>query len=192
MLKGIINGVPSMARELNKELPDILIKDNSIRLRKEVVPLLRNVFMHGFRNSMDHGLESAEQRVAHGKSPQGHIFLEMSMTPDELLFAFGDDGKGLALDRIYRKALEAGQLLPDQAVADEQIAQFIFHSGLSTAEVVTSVSGRGVGMDAIKKFLRKHDGDIRIEFTGERNADGFRPFRQVIALPVKHAVHTTT
>ncbi|HLA33362.1 MAG TPA: HAMP domain-containing protein [Rhodocyclaceae bacterium] len=188
VLKGIVNGVPSMARELNKELPDIVIKDNSIRLKKEVVPLLRNVFMHAFRNSMDHGLESTEQRIAKGKTPQGHIFLEISLDPDEMTFTFNDDGKGLALDRIYRKALETGQLSAGQAVGDEQIAQFIFHSGLSTADVVTSVSGRGVGMDAIKKFLRKQNGDIRIVFTGERTADGFRPFQQVITLPAKHAV----
>lgn len=189
VLGGILNGIPSMARQLEKETPVVKINDNFIRIKNDVVPMLRNIFMHVFRNSMDHGLETTEQRLSKGKPEFGNINLDVSLTDDQLTFTYSDDGKGLALEHIYKKALSNGQLSSDQQVTDEQIAQLVFLSGLSTAEVVTNLSGRGVGMDAIKKFLNKHHGDIQLVFTEEAASGGFRPFKQIITLPAKYAIH---
>ena len=188
MLKGILNSIPSIAKQLGKESPTVNISDASIRIKSEIVPVLRNVFMHVFRNSIDHGLESTEQRMSAGKPAQGEINLDVALAGDNLTFTYIDDGKGLALERIYQKALAEGVVSPGQNMTDEQKAELIFCSGLSTAEVVSTVSGRGVGMDAIKKFLNKNQGDIRLEFTGESTMPGFRPFRQIITIPAKFAV----
>ncbi len=188
VLKGIVAAVPSIARQLEKEIPEITIDDNGVRIQKDVVPMLRNVFMHVFRNTMDHGLEATEQRRAKGKPEQGKISLSVDRDDDEVKFVFSDDGKGLALEHIYRKAIANGQLTPDQPVSDEQIAELIFLSGLSTAAEVTNVSGRGVGMDAIRKFLNKHNGDVRIRFSGDAVTPGFRPFELHITLPARFAI----
>jgi chemotaxis protein histidine kinase CheA len=159
-----------------------------VRFKHEIVPVLRNVFMHVFRNSIDHGIEAPEQRTALGKPAAGQIHLGVSAGDEEVTLTYEDDGKGLALERIYNKALAEGVMQADEPVTDEDIAALIFRSGLSTAEVVSTVSGRGVGMDAIKKFLQKYHGDIRLEFTGESTVAGFRPFRQIITLPARFAV----
>jgi hypothetical protein len=187
-LKGIVAAVPSIADQLGKENPQIVITDNFVRLKKDIVPMLRNVFMHVFRNSMDHGLESTEQRVAKGKNRSGRIALDVNVDDDQVVFAFSDDGKGLALDIIRNKALSNGQITADQTLTDEDISELIFLSGLSTATEVTNVSGRGVGMDAIRKFLNKYQGDVKIVFTGPSVTQGFRPFKLNITLPAKFAV----
>jgi two-component system chemotaxis sensor kinase CheA len=191
VLKGIIDGVPSIAKQLEKETPSIMINDHFVRIKKDIVPMLRNVFMHVFRNSMDHGLETTAQRIAAGKSEQGHIKLDVALGEDQLAFTFSDDGKGLALGHILNKAIANGQLTAEQNATDAEIAEMIFLSGLSTATEVTNVSGRGVGMDAIRKFLNKHQGDVQIGFTGESIAKGFRPFQLIITLPSKFAVQRT-
>ncbi|OHC27397.1 MAG: hypothetical protein A2Y50_02780 [Pseudomonadales bacterium RIFCSPLOWO2_12_59_9] len=188
-LKGIIAAVPSIAKQLDKELPEILITDNFVRLSRDIVPMLRNVFMHVFRNSLDHGLESTAQRLAQGKAAHGQINLSVSLDADQVLFTFSDDGKGLALGNIQRKAIANGQLTAEQSVSDEQVAELIFLSGLSTATEVTNVSGRGVGMDAIRKFLQKYHGNVQVVFPGAPAANGFRPFALLITLPAKFALH---
>jgi chemotaxis protein histidine kinase CheA len=183
--------VPSIAKQLDKELPELVVDDNFVRLSKDIVPMLRNVFMHIFRNSLDHGLETTEQRLAKGKSAHGRIDLSVVLDADQVLFAFSDDGQGLALESIRGKAIANGQLTAEQQVSDEQIAELIFLSGLSTATQVTQVSGRGVGMDAIRKFLQKHYGNVNIVFPGAAAEDGFRPFVLHITLPAKFAMRQT-
>ena len=188
-LKGIIAAVPSIAKQLDKEAPEIIITDNFVRLSRDIVPMLRNVFMHVFRNSLDHGLESTAQRLAQGKAAHGQINLNVSLDADQVLFSFSDDGKGLALESIKRKAIANGQLTAEQVVSDEKIAELIFLSGLSTATEVTNVSGRGVGMDAIRKFLQKYHGNVHVVFPGPPAVNGFRPFTLLITLPAKFALH---
>jgi HAMP domain-containing protein/HPt (histidine-containing phosphotransfer) domain-containing protein len=182
MLKGIVAALPSIAQQLDKEVPTVDVQDQGIMLKKEIVPVLKNVFMHIFRNSMDHGLESKAARVVAGKPAAGHIRVQVSKTEEALQFEFADDGRGLALDHIYAKAVSEGKVDPEQAISDEAIAELIFLSGLSTAKTLTDVSGRGVGMDAVRQFLHKHFGDIAIVFTGPA-LRGFRPFQLRITLP---------
>ncbi len=189
-LEGIVKAMPTLAEELGKAAPNIVLKDNDIRMNTDITPVLKDVFTHIFRNSMDHGIEAPEERKAAGKPENGTIMLETSYLEDKVVFHFRDDGRGLALGQIREKAIESGFLKADQNASDEEIAEFIFHSGLSTAEAVSEISGRGVGMDAVKRFLQKQGGDIEIHFLGKpaKGAD-FRPFESRITLPGDLAVH---
>lgn len=188
ILSGSLVALPSIAKQLDKETPDVTVVDHSIRVSNEIVPMLRNVFMHIFRNSLDHGLENSEVRVMKRKPIKGKMNLDVNIRDDKLLFTFKDDGKGLDLANIQKKAIANGQISADEPVSDEQIAEFIFLSGLSTASAVTNVSGRGVGMDAVRKFLQKYRGDTYIQFTSENKENGLRPFELHIELPAKYGI----
>ena len=188
ILAGIIESLPSLAKELGKEAPKIAIVDNDILVRSQISGLLKNVFMHLLRNSMDHGIEKPEQRVAAGKPAAGSIRLEITVSDGRLWMNLGDDGRGLAIGRIRQKALENNVLRADSEAAPEAVAQLIFASGFSTAEKVTEVSGRGVGMDAVKGFLEREGGTIEIRFIDAEHGADFRQFITVISLPDKFAV----
>lgn len=187
-LAGIVESLPSLARELGKEPPKVSIHDNGVMVRNQVTGLLKNVFTHLLRNSMDHGLESADTRVAAGKDPVGHIALEVALQDGKMLMRLHDDGRGLAVAKIRAKAIENGVLDPAASPSAEEVANLIFASGFSTAEQVTEVSGRGVGMDAVRGFLQKEGGDVVIRFRGGDEGAEWRPFELLISLPDKHAV----
>lgn len=187
VLAGIVESLPSLARELGKEPPKVSIHDHGVMVRNQVTGLLKNVFTHLLRNSMDHGLETAEARQAAGKDPVGHIQLEMSVQDGRLLMRLHDDGRGLAVAKIRGKAIDNGVLDAAATPSDEEVANLIFASGFSTADKVTEVSGRGVGMDAVKGFLQKEGGDVVIRFRGGQEGDDWRPFELQISLPDKHA-----
>lgn len=188
VLSGIVDSMPSLAHELGKEAPKVTIADNGVVVRTQAIGLLKNVFTHLFRNSMDHGLETAEARQAAGKNPVGHIQLAASLADGQLTLRLHDDGRGLALGRIRQKAIENGVLKEGEAATPEHVANLIFASGFSTAEQVTEVSGRGVGMDAVRGFLQKEGGDVVIRFTDDKVDSPQRAFELVITLPEKFAV----
>jgi two-component system chemotaxis sensor kinase CheA len=187
-LEGIVESLPSLAKELAKEPPQISIHDNHVVLRTQVADLMKNVFMHLYRNSMDHGIEAPEKRVAKGKPAAGHISLDVSLANDQLVFKLGDDGGGLALAFIQKRAIEKGLLQADQEARPEDIAQLIFAPGFSTAAIVTEVSGRGVGMDAVKSFVEREGGTIQLVFRDTDTGSDFRAFDTVITMPGKFAV----
>ena len=182
---GILKALPSLAEELDKKTPVVDIQDNGIRFLPDSGQVLKDVFMHVFRNSMDHGLETTAERLAAGKPAEGKITVQVSEQDGNIHFKFFDDGRGLNLDRIKAKALEKGVLAADSNPTAEDIANLIFNSGLSTAENVTKVSGRGVGMDAVKEFLRSQGGEIQISALGDGANDGtgYMPFALDIQLP---------
>ncbi len=188
ILVGVTDSLPSLAKELGKEPPVVVIHDEGIVVRNQIADLLKNTFMHLLRNSMDHGLETADIRVAQGKPPAGKIELDLSVSEGKLWLKLRDDGKGLALGHIRRKAIESGLITADQQVPPEDLAQMIFASGFSTAAAVTEVSGRGVGMDAVKGFIEREGGSIELRFTGPDTGGDFRPFETVLSLPDKFAV----
>jgi HAMP domain-containing protein len=194
ILQGILSALHSMAAQLNKLEPEVVIFDGGVLIKREFSPVLRNVFMHLFRNSMDHGIEPEAERLSAGKLARGRIELQAELVArvDEegLYLRFFDDGRGLALERIREKAIAEGRLSAQEAVEDEALAEMIFLSGVTTAQTLTEVSGRGVGMDAVRKFLNKHFGDIRVKFTGER-VNGYRPFQLCITLPPSLATLAT-
>ena len=187
VLAGIVESLPSLARELGKEPPKVAIQDHGIMVRNQVTGLLKNVFTHLLRNSMDHGLETAEARVAAGKAAVGQISLEMAVQDGRMQMRLHDDGRGLAVAKIRAKAIENGVLDPSSDASSEEVANLIFASGFSTAEQVTEVSGRGVGMDAVRGFLQREGGDVVIRFRGGQDGDEWRPFELLISLPDKHA-----
>ena len=192
VLAGVIDSLPSLAKELGKEAPTCLIVDNGLVIRSHISDMVKNVCMHLYRNALDHGIESAEQRIAQGKSPAGEIRLVLQADEGHFTLKLRDDGRGLALDLIRQKA-RANQLITDgQPLTSEEIAQLILQPGFSTAEHVTEVSGRGVGMDAVKGFVKDAGGSIELCFVGPETKNSFRPFETVIKLPEKFAVQART
>lgn len=190
ILAGVLDSLPSLAKELGKPAPYISIQDNGIVIRNQIADLTRNVFMHLYRNAMDHGIEPASQRIAEGKSPAGHISLELCVRGRFFQLKLRDDGRGLAVDLLKQKAVEKGLIGAHQNLTPEQIAQLVFASGFSTSEKVTEVSGRGVGMDAVKAFVEREGGTIELCFLNAGQGEGFRPFETVISLPKSFAVQS--
>ena len=188
VLAGVTESLPSLAKELGKEPPVVAIHDNGVLVRNQISGLLKNLFMHLLRNAVDHGIEPAAARIAAGKPAVGRIELEVVVAGDELRLVSRDDGQGMALDRIRRIAAERGLVEASASLTDEETAQLVFLPGFSTAEVVTEVSGRGVGMDAVKGFLEREGGRVSVRFLGARSASGHRPFEFVIVLPATFAV----
>jgi two-component system chemotaxis sensor kinase CheA len=189
-LSGVLESLPSLAQELGKEAPVVRIDDNGYRLRGEASSTLKNVFMHLLRNSVDHGIENAEARSAQGKPSAGAINIEVGVDNGALQVTLSDDGRGLALNRIRGMAIEKGWIAADELLSDEQIADLIFRPGFSTADQVTEVSGRGVGMDAVRDFLRREHGRIALRFTDDHQGAAFRQFQTIVSLPENLAVDT--
>ncbi len=117
------------------------------------------------RNSIDHGIESKEEREKTGKNPVGHVELRAFHQAGNIVIEIQDDGKGLNKERILEKAVNIGIVESGQELTDEETFKLIFHAGLSTAQKVTSVSGRGVGMDVVRKNIESLNGKIDINST---------------------------
>lgn len=188
VLDGVFESLPSLAKELGKEAPRLEVNDNGIHVRNQITDLMRNVFMHLYRNSMDHGIEMPAERLARGKPAAGTIHLDLAFSGDCLQMRLRDDGKGLALARIRATARDKGLIGADGGMPDEAVAGLIFAAGFSTASAVTEVSGRGVGMDAVQNFVKREGGSIGIELTDDQVGAEFRAFETVISLPGKFAV----
>jgi HPt (histidine-containing phosphotransfer) domain-containing protein len=187
-LSGPIESLPSLAKELGKRAPMLTIDDNGYRLRRHASAALRDVFTHLLRNSVDHGIEPADERTAAGKAEAGTIELEVGVDAGTLQLTLSDDGRGLALARIRAIAAQRGWMAADEHIDDAAVAAFIFRAGFSTARAVTEVSGRGVGMDAVKQMLEREHGRIELRFTDDRRGADFRRFQTIVHLPEAWAV----
>lgn len=156
-------------RRLVHDLADVTGKKISLttegestELDKTVIERLVDPMVHLIRNSCDHGLETAEERRAAGKSETGNIHLSACQAGGEVIISIRDDGKGLARDKILAKAEAQGLIQPGQNLPDHELFQLIFHPGFSTAAQVTDLSGRGVGMDVVKRTIESLRGTIDI------------------------------
>ena len=192
VLAGVFESLPSLAGELGKAPPVLLVEDAGIQLRNQIADMLRNVFMHLYRNAMDHGIDLPEERLALGKPAAGTIRLALALNQDCLSLCLQDDGRGLALARIRDKARENGLLDDSNGMNDEAVANLIFAAGFSTAAKVTEVSGRGVGMDAVQSFVKREGGNIFLRLADDREGADFRAFETIIELPAKFAVVGST
>ncbi len=153
--------VHDLATELGKEIT-LTTNGEETELDKTVIERLNDPLIHLIRNSIDHGLESAQQRQEAGKQAQGNIHLSARHTGDKVLISITDDGRGLDRQRIEAKAEENGLLTPGTKLSDAELFQLIFQPGFSTAKEVTNLSGRGVGMDVVKKTVEGLRGTIDI------------------------------
>ena len=154
--------VRDVSRELGKDIR-LEISGGETELDKTVVEKIGDPLMHLVRNAMDHGIESAEQRVASGKPANGTLRLNAYHDSGSIVIEVGDDGGGLARDRIEAKALEKGLINDPQSMSDQEIFRLIFEPGFSTAAQVSNLSGRGVGMDVVKKNIAALRGTVDIE-----------------------------
>ncbi len=188
VISGVLQSVNSLADELTKDKPVVKINDGDVLIRKEIHSMLNNIFMHVLRNSVDHGIEMPDAREAKGKPRAGHINIEVAREDDKVIIEVEDDGKGLALAHIYKKAADTGIFDANKRPDDQAIADLIFSSGFSTAEKVTEISGRGVGMDAVKQFLKESGGGIEVVLTSGSEGDDFRAFKTRVKINAKYAL----
>jgi two-component system chemotaxis sensor kinase CheA len=187
-LSEVFSSLPSLAADLGKVPPIVEIEDKGCFIKAEAGAVLKNVCMHLVRNAMDHGIETPDERSAAGKPLAGRIGLALDMVNDRFVMALNDDGRGLALNKIRGLASSRGLVKPEESITDDAAAQLIFHSGFSTASKVTDISGRGVGMDAVKNFIERMGGTLSIVFTDAAEGADFRQFNTVIDLPGRCAV----
>ncbi|MDR3640688.1 MAG: chemotaxis protein CheW [Humidesulfovibrio sp.] len=155
--------VQSLSQKMQKKVR-FTITGDELALDKTIVECLNEPLVHLLRNALDHGLETPEERVAAGKDETGAVNLTAFRKGDTAFVEVSDDGRGLNAGKILKKAQERGLVEPGQELSEQEIIQFILSSGFSTAEKVTDVSGRGVGMDAVANAVRTAlSGDIAIE-----------------------------
>ena len=153
--------VHDVGRDLGKDVA-LVINGEDTELDKTVVEKIGDPLMHLVRNAMDHGIESAEVRVARGKPAQGTLKLNAFHDSGSIVITVQDDGGGLNRERVLAKALERGLTEPGQHLSDGDIFALIFEPGFSTAEKVTNLSGRGVGMDVVKRNITALRGTVSL------------------------------
>ncbi|MEO0420763.1 MAG: chemotaxis protein CheA [Pseudomonadota bacterium] len=152
----------TLSKELGKSIAfEVLGEDTEID--KYFIELLNDPLVHLIRNSMDHGLESPEARVAAGKPEKGRLQLAARHEGGEVHITITDDGAGINLEKVRERAIERGLLTEDQEVPDTTLQMMIFEPGFSTATVVSNVSGRGVGMDVVRRTIQDQRGSIFVE-----------------------------
>jgi two-component system, chemotaxis family, sensor kinase CheA len=143
----------------------LVTKGEDTELDRNIVEELSDPLMHMIRNAIDHGIESPEVRISRGKSAAGTIYLRAFHQAGNVVVEIEDDGGGLNRDRIFSKAVEKGLIKPDSLISDSEVFDFIFAAGFSTAEKVTDISGRGVGMDVVRRNIENLRGRVDISST---------------------------
>ena len=156
--------VRELERETGKQI-DLVIEGEDTAIDKLVADRLYDPLLHVVRNSADHGLEPAAEREAAGKSPKGRILLAAAQVGSEVRIRVEDDGRGLSRDRILKKARERGFFGADEEPEPAALWKVIFEPGFSTAEAVTTLSGRGVGMDVLNTTMKDLRGRIVVDST---------------------------
>ncbi|MCP4268118.1 MAG: chemotaxis protein CheA [Candidatus Brocadiaceae bacterium] len=139
-----------------------VVSGEDTELDKNVIEEIADPLVHILRNSVDHGIESEEDRVSKGKPKEGTVELNAFHRGGSIVIEIKDDGKGLQKDRILKKAIDKGLINNQSSITDNQIYNLIFAPGLSTADKVTNISGRGVGMDVVKKNIEKLRGKVDV------------------------------
>lgn len=173
--------VHDMSGKLGKEV-DLRINGEQTELDKTVIEKIGDPLVHLIRNSLDHGLEPPDERVQAGKPATGVISLDAYHKSGSIFIEVGDDGRGLNREALLRKGLDTGLLKAGEDYSDEQIYELIFHPGLSTAKQISDVSGRGVGMDVVRRNIQDVGGSIQITSQPGKGA------RITICLPLTLAI----
>ncbi len=161
-LKKMIRLVHDLSAKAAKKV-DLQLAGTETEIDRTVAELISDPLVHMVRNAVDHGLETPDDRRKVGKSDVGILRIEAKHQAGEVLIIITDDGRGLNRDKIEKKGLERGLLTPGTSYRDEDIYKLIFEPGFSTADKITDVSGRGVGMDVVRKNIEKIRGRVEIE-----------------------------
>jgi two-component system chemotaxis sensor kinase CheA len=181
----VFSRFPRMVRDLSQRLSkqvDLKVTGEQTELDKTVLEKIGDPLVHLVRNSVDHGVEMPDVRVAAGKPAAGTVYLEAYHKGGNITIEVGDDGGGLNKDRILAKARSRGLVGANDALTDEQIYELIFLAGFSTAEQTTDISGRGVGMDVVRRNIKELGGAIEVRSTPGKGS------RFVITLPLTLAI----
>jgi two-component system chemotaxis sensor kinase CheA len=181
----VFSRFPRMVRDLSGRLGkqvDLKVNGEQTELDKTVLEKIGDPLVHLVRNSVDHGIEMPDVRTAAGKSPAGSVFLEAYHKGGNITVEVGDDGGGLNKDRIVAKARDRGLIGPNDTLTDGQIYELIFLAGFSTAEQTTDISGRGVGMDVVRRNIKELGGTIEVRSQLGKGS------RFVITLPLTLAI----
>jgi len=184
-VKNVLRKLPRIVREVaqkeGKEV-ELVIKGEETEIDKIILEKITDPLVHLVRNCVNHGIESPEERVAKGKRPQGRIVIEAYAEGESIYIKVSDDGRGIDLEKIKEKALKMGLVKEEEIekMSKEQIMDFIFLPGFSTAEKVDDVAGRGVGMDVVRKNLSELKGEIKVKSEKDKGTS----FLMIIPLTV--------
>lgn len=184
-VKSVFARMPRLVRELSSKLGKkvklVTVGENT-EVDKTVVEEISDPINHMIRNSVDHGLESTEDRIAAGKPEEGTITLSAEHRGGRIIITIADDGAGINREVVLKKAIERGLVNANSKLSDDEIDNLIFAPGFSTAEAVTDVSGRGVGMDVVRRNIQSLGGRISIQSTPGKGS------RFIMTLPLTLAV----
>ncbi len=153
--------VRQTASSLNRPT-ELVVNNTEGELDRSILERLVAPFEHMLRNAIDHGIEDREQRLQAKKPETGHIVLDIGRQGTDIVVTFSDDGKGIDVNRIKDKAIQTGLMTTDQKLDQEEVLQFIFHPGFSTAAQVTQISGRGVGLDVVQSDIKALGGHVSV------------------------------
>ncbi|ELZ48439.1 CheA signal transduction histidine kinase [Halorubrum coriense DSM 10284] len=176
----VSDSFPRLVRDISRDLDkriEFEIEGDDVELDRTILTEMRDPLVHVLRNAVDHGIESPEEREAAGKDPTGHVSLTAERERDHVIIEVSDDGGGLDPDQLREKAVDEDVKSREavEAMEDDEVYDLVFHPGFSTAEEVTDVSGRGVGMDVVRTTARDLDGSVSIESEpGEGSTVRFR------------------
>lgn len=165
-IRTVFERFPRMVRDLSrrggKEI-ELILEGENTRVDKAIIDEIGEPLVHLIRNSIDHGIEVPNVRVAQGKTPTGTILLSAAQESNHVVITVMDDGAGIDVSRVREKAVERGLIRADEKLTDRETIQLIFSQGFSTADRVTEVSGRGVGLDVVLKAIERSSGLVEVE-----------------------------
>jgi two-component system chemotaxis sensor kinase CheA len=181
----IFSRFPRLVRDLSKSLNkkiNLVIEGEDTELDKSVIEDLLDPIMHSVRNSIDHGIESAAERIAAGKPEEGMVLLKAANEGNMIVIEIGDDGKGIDVEAVKAKAVERGLISPNKILTDVEAFNLIFEPGFSTAKEITSISGRGVGLDVVRRQIDELNGTVTV------NSERGKGTKFIIKLPLTLAI----
>ncbi|MDR2759827.1 MAG: chemotaxis protein CheA [Spirochaetaceae bacterium] len=181
----IFSRFPRLVRDLSKSLNkkiNLVIEGEETELDKSVIEDLLDPIMHSVRNSVDHGIESVEERLAAGKPEEGMVLLKANNEGNMIIIEISDDGKGIDVDAVKAKAVERGLISPNKLLTDVEAFNLIFEPGFSTAKTITAISGRGVGLDVVRRQIEKLNGTVTV------NSERGKGTKFTIKLPLTLAI----
>jgi two-component system chemotaxis sensor kinase CheA len=167
-VSNVFSKFPRIVRDLSQSLHRkvrLVMEGQETELDKSLLEAIKDPLTHAVRNSLDHGIEPPDVRIAKGKDPEGTLRLRAYQESSHVVIEVSDDGAGIGVERVRNKAIERGLITAERAaqLGERELLQLIFLPGFSTAEAVTNVSGRGVGMDVVKTNVEKIGGKVEIE-----------------------------